>query len=305
MSLPRQIFPGRSYMISRRCSQRQFLMRPDPRTNDAFLYCLGLAALRTGVRLVGFLAMSNHWHGILVDVEGRLPEFLEIAHKLFAKHQNAALGRWENFWAPEQTSVVELVTPDDILAKLIYTLANPVADHLVERAHHWPGASSLRAMTDGKLIRAARPRTFFRQQGKDVLPDNVEIKLVVPPAFGGMTQRGFAKLVGERVQKVEQQAAAERARTGRRVLGRAAVLRQRPTDRPATIEPRRQLSPRVACRNTWRRVETLARNKAFVAAYRAARDLLIAGKDALFPAGTYWLRRFAGAACDGVAPAPA
>jgi len=304
MSLPRQIFPGRSYLISRRCSQRQFLMRPDPKTNDAFIYCLALAALRTGVRLVGFLAMSNHWHGALVDVEGRLPEFLEIAHKLFAKHQNAALGRWENFWAPEQTSVVELVTPDDILAKLVYTLANPVADHLVERAHHWPGASSLRPMLDGKKICASRPRTFFRSQGNDILPDQVDINLVVPPGFESMTQKEFAKLVGDGVQKVEQQAAAERARTGRRVLGRAAVLGQRPTDRPATIEPRRQLSPRVACRNTWRRIETLGRNKAFVSAYRAARDLLIAGKDALFPEGTYWLRRFAGAACEPAA-APA
>lgn len=40
------------------------------------------------------------------------------------------------------------------------------------------------------------------------------------------------------------------------------------------------------------------RNKAFHDAYVAARASFIAGlRDALFPAGTYWLRRFASATC--------
>ena len=29
MSIPRQVLPGSTYMITRRCTQRQFLMRPD------------------------------------------------------------------------------------------------------------------------------------------------------------------------------------------------------------------------------------------------------------------------------------
>jgi hypothetical protein len=38
--LPRQVLPRRFYLITRRCCQRQFLLRPDPATNNAFLYCL-------------------------------------------------------------------------------------------------------------------------------------------------------------------------------------------------------------------------------------------------------------------------
>ncbi|MCX5743040.1 MAG: hypothetical protein NT062_11160 [Proteobacteria bacterium] len=38
----------------------------------------------------------------------------------------------------------------------------------------------------------------------------------------------------------------------------------------------------------------LQRNKAFVAAYRAARRDGLAGILVVLPAGTYWLRRFAG-----------
>ena len=44
MSLPRQVLPGAFYMITRRCSERRFLLRPDRVTNNAYLYCLIEAA---------------------------------------------------------------------------------------------------------------------------------------------------------------------------------------------------------------------------------------------------------------------
>ena len=53
-------------------------------------------------------------------------------------------------------------------------------------------------------------------------------------------------------------------------------------------------NPHVASANKWARIEALQRNKAFLAAYRTARDLWKAGVAAIFPAGTYWLRKFAG-----------
>jgi hypothetical protein len=48
-------------------------MRPDDETNNAFVYCLTLAAPKTKVRLVGVGTTSNHWHGVVVDRRGRLP----------------------------------------------------------------------------------------------------------------------------------------------------------------------------------------------------------------------------------------
>ncbi len=44
--LPRQVLPRQFYLITRRCSQRQFFLRPDKTTNNAFVYCLIDAALR-------------------------------------------------------------------------------------------------------------------------------------------------------------------------------------------------------------------------------------------------------------------
>src|SRR5215471_5225773 len=47
--LPRQVLPRQFYLVTRRCAQRQFLLRPDAATNNAFLYCLIVAALRSEI----------------------------------------------------------------------------------------------------------------------------------------------------------------------------------------------------------------------------------------------------------------
>src|SRR5664279_398205 len=62
MTLPRQVVPGRDYMITRRCSERRFFLRPDEDTNNAFIYCLALAARRANVQITFSVAMSNHHH---------------------------------------------------------------------------------------------------------------------------------------------------------------------------------------------------------------------------------------------------
>jgi len=286
--LPRQVLPRRFYLITRRCSQRQFLLRPDPATNNAFLYCLIAAAQRCQVDLLLPCAMSNHYHAVIYDRAGRYPEFIEHFHKLLARSQNSLRGRWENVWSPEQTSVVQLVGRDAVLDKLAYTATNPVLDHLVERVHHWPGVSGLSALLNGRPLRATRPLHFFRPEGP--MPDELEIALTIPPELGPAT--AVLSELRDRVHAIELERAAERQRTGRRVLGRRAVLAQSWHDQPDRCEPRRNLRPRVAAPNQWARIEALMRNRAFVEEYADARARWRDGAAAVFPPGTYWLRRF-------------
>jgi len=75
VSTPREVLPGRTYMITRRCTQRQFLMRPDRETNNAFIYCLAVAAERFGIRVLFTVAMSNHHHTGIYDPDGCYPAF--------------------------------------------------------------------------------------------------------------------------------------------------------------------------------------------------------------------------------------
>lgn len=296
MSIPREVLPGQTYMVTRRCTQRQFLMRPDAETNNAFIYCLAEAAARYKIEVLFTVAMSNHHHTGIYDAYGIFPAFLEHFHKLFAKCQNALRGRWENFWSSEQTSVVRLVDPDDAINKMIYAVTNPVKDGLVEKAHHWPGVSSLSSVVHGKALAASRPKHFFRDEG--LMPQSVELRFARPPGYEHLPAVEFAALVNNRVRQVEEAAAAERRRVGAPVLGRRAVLAQAWNDRPDGREPRRGLNPRVAARSKWSRIEALLRNRAFLDAYIAARARFMDGlREVVFPAGTYWLRRFARAAC--------
>jgi hypothetical protein len=85
---------------------------------------------------------------------------------------------------------------------------------------------------------------------------------------------------------------------GRPILGRKAVLRQDPFSFPEGREPRRNLNPRIAAKDKWRRIEAIKRLKTFYADYKRALASYVAGeRDVLFPAGTYWMVRYAGARC--------
>ncbi len=168
-------------MITRRCTQRQFLMRPDRETNNAFVYCLAVAAQRYGIRVLFTVAMSNHHHTGIHDPEGNYPAFIEHFHKLFAKCQNALRSRWENFWSSEQASVVRLVDPNDVIDKMTYAITNPVKDSMVEKAHHWPGVTSLDALVHVRPLTAARPTHFFREDGP--MPEVVSLSFGRPEGF--------------------------------------------------------------------------------------------------------------------------
>jgi putative transposase len=282
-------------MVTRRCTQRMFLLRPDRESNNAFIYCLGVAAQRHMVDVMAFIQMSNHLHDGIYDRQGTEPAFFEYFHGLLAKCMNALRGRWENFFSSTQTSVVRLETREALIDRLVYIITNPVKDGLVEKVSEWPGASGYQALLTGQPLRATRPKHFFAQDG--TMPEEVTLHLTIPPELGDSTE--ILAEIQMRVAAVEQEEAAKRARTGKRVLGRNAVLRQSWRASPSSREPRRGLRPTFAAKSFWAAVEAIQRKHDFIAAYRAARLAFLAGTPTLFPPGTYWLRRFAGVAITG------
>src|SRR5258705_418224 len=144
MSRPRQVFPGQFYLLTRRCAQRQFLLRPDSETNNAFIYCLVEAAQRFEIDVLLTVAESNHHHTVIYDRHGRCPQFVEHFHKMLARCQNARWGRWENLWAAEEPCITRLLDRAAVIDKLVYAASNPVKDLLVERATQWPGTNGYR-----------------------------------------------------------------------------------------------------------------------------------------------------------------
>jgi len=291
MTVARQVIPGRTYLLSRRCTQRQYLLRPDAFVEQAYLYCLGEAASRFDITLHGWIAMSNHQHLLVRDNNGNLPEFLAHFHKMVAKVVNAHRGRWENLWATEQPSAVYLVTAEDAFGKLVYLLTNPVSDHLVDRVADWPGASSFGLHLGNRPKTVKRPCLFFRADG--VMPEEVTLKPERLDGYADMNEEEWRDKVAKAVHAAEEQARQERAITGRGVLGRKEVLAMSPTDSPRTIEPRRNLRPHVACGNRELRMRELAALRGFRLAHHDARLRFQRGESRVeFPSGTYWMLRF-------------
>jgi putative transposase len=93
MTLPRRVLPNRTYLITRRCSERRFFLRPDPQITWIFEYLLAVACERHGVELHGFVCMSNHYHLVVTDHNARLPEFQQYLNSLLARAVNCARGR--------------------------------------------------------------------------------------------------------------------------------------------------------------------------------------------------------------------
>jgi len=289
MTYPRELLYGSTYLVTRRCTQRQFLLLPDREVNEIFLYCLATAAERFSVQVHAVCVMSGHWHGIVTDLDGELPDFMAWVHKYVAKCMNAKLGRWENFWSSSHYSAVRLESPDDIMDKIVYVLTNPVAGYLVSRSHMWPGLHTARIAIGGKPMEAARPRVHFRKDGP--MPESASLFLKRPPGYKRMSNSKFTAEVKRRVQEMEDMIQADCRARGRRFLGRKACLKYRRSYRPKSREPRRELSPRIAARDMDLRIEALYRLSEFVGNYQAARDKWKSGiRNVLFPAGTYWLR---------------
>lgn len=285
MTAPRQVLPGRTYLVTRRCSQRQYLLRPDEKTSRIFLYCLAESAQRFGIEVIAWCVMSNHWHGVVHDPKGTLPAFLERLHKLSAKALNLRWSRRENLWAAEACSAVHLVEASDVIDKVVYALSNPVTAHLVDRGFDWPGASSLRCL--GRAVSVERPKLFFRERGP--MPRQVTLVAALPREWQGGRDAWVAR-IHEAVRMKEQAAREHRRLTGTRLVGRKTVRRRPAFDRPSSYEPRRALRPTLACRSQERRAHELAALRSFRAAYARARARLASGdRSVVFPAGTYLL----------------
>lgn len=296
MTAPRQIIPGTTYLLTRRCARRQFLLRPSAIVNQIILYCIAFAAKKTNIAIHAVVTLSNHIHILLSDPDGRIPEFTQWLFEHTAKCRNASLGRWENLWSSDQPSQLPLESQEDILDKLFYILTNPTAAALVHQAEQWPGVITKPDEFKAGPIEVQRPKVFFRHDG--LMPDKVALEIQRPPVCHDMTDEQFVHMVADELELREADLRLQHRLAGKTILGRKAVLAQDPFDYPLGMEPRRNLNPKVAAKDKWHRVEILRRNADWYDAYAEALEAFLAGvRDVLFPVGTYWMVRYASVSC--------
>jgi len=278
------------FMITRRTLRRTHLLRPDARMTAFYRYALAVSARRYGIVVHAVVLMSTHEHLIVTDPLGRLPLFLRELHRLVALGVKI-LRKWEGaVWDHEKTSVVELRTPQAVVEKLAYVMANPVAAGLVQHAHQWPGLTTCPSELGLAELTASRPDVYL-DTDNPAWPAQATLQLMMPSI--GLGDEEIRKRVTAELERLERKAYAEVKAKGWRFLGLQRLALLSPFQQAKSWEPLRGRNPHFAVGRGQRRAffQAVRVLRAFRTAYREALEQWRNGfRRVLFPPET-WLMR--------------
>ncbi len=293
MTASRCRLPGMAYMITRRTERRVHLFRPDRLMNQVFLYCLGCAAEETHVQLVAATLMSNHYHLVVVDRRGQITKLTERLNGLLTKATQAMRGWQGSVFDGQKPSYTELLTPQALIDKVAYTIANPTAAGLVRFAKDWPGARTRVSDIGRRVVTVERPPAFFAEDG--TMPESVELRFEMPETLlEAHGLEGARVRIAEAVEKKENDARAEVEAAGWSFKGADRVRKSSPYARAKTFEARGRLSPRYASGEDPDALDAaIARDAEFLLTYAECRERWLAGeRHVVWPAGTDAMRRW-------------
>lgn len=291
MSRPRRVLPGPTYLVTRRCSEQRFFLRPDPVVRQIFEYVLGLACTLYQMQLHAYVAMSNHYHLVVTDPHGNISDFEQYLNSLIARALNEFRGRSGSVWDPEPYNGVELLDEEAVVERLAYVHANPVIAHLVGRARYWEGSTSMGSTYGGRRM-VERPNVFFSQS----MPEQSTLELVRPRVFMHLNDETLERSVGDRVRQIEDAS----SQTGP-ALGMRRVLAQHWNDSPPPRPRKTHIRPRIAAACSKTRAMALRVYRSWLESYADALRRFRGGeRDTMFPAGTYWMSVRLG--CPAVPP---
>lgn len=257
--------------------------------------------------------MSNHYHLVLTDTEGELPDFMRDLNSLVSKALNAIRGiRGENY---ERRGYNAVVVGDGgrLLRHCAYTEANPCAANLVELAKHWTGVSSV-SMNYGDTKTIQRPDDGLWKPSKDSkarradsnramhcgrikCPLEASVQLHRPPCLNGLGAEKTRSEVQRMVKGLEDDAKKQRSRTGQAVLGMEVVCGFGYLSSATGKEQFFDKEPEVSGNDAGVRAVLKRNLDEFVALYRLALTEFRERGRAVFPEGTWWMRRCLGQTC--------
>jgi hypothetical protein len=129
-----------------------------------------------------------------------------------------------------------------------------------------------------------------RRRGEEFARDRFAMRETVIlsplPCWEHLSPEERKEKVAELVREIEAEAAEQREKTGKEPLGRVAVLKQHPHERPMRFK--KSYAPLVHAASQKVRRDLYDGYRAFVAAFREAAEKLKAGNLAVvFPAGSF------------------
>jgi len=326
MSLPRRILEHATYMITRRCSERRFFLRPDAEVTRIVEFLIAVYADRHGIQILAWAVLSNHFHAVVADPDGTLPRFLQDLDSQIARALNAHWRRGESFWAPGSYNAVELDPIEDeanLIEKLTYVWSNPVAAGLVASPEEWPGLMTLpehmgtydhyrerpttgyfsrddsepettrerldRVTGRRRPRRDAQPKREAKKHKPSTFPEGALFQVQLPAHVEESEAETFRSRCREALDVLLEQIRAERAANGQGFLGAAAVRRVDPFSAAGDTIPDFGLDPDLAPgRDEEARIARIQELVAWRLEYALALKQWRDGNRAVrFPRGTY------------------
>jgi REP element-mobilizing transposase RayT len=295
---PRRHEPNTYYLVTTRCHQARFFLRPEPAVNQAVLEWLARAQRAyPGVQIFGLCVMSNHLHLLLKDTQGELAAWASYFLGNLARSINAIRKRRGGVFE-RRYSAEPVLDAAALLDRLVYVVTNPVKADLCRRSRDWPGLVLWRRTGEPELrevfcvqrkaCRLARYRALLRGQ-EPPNPDGFRVRgtLAIHPLPSESPAASEQRCeVAEAIAARERELAADRKRSGRPTMSRSEVLAQ--DWHAAPRQPKR--SPRPPCHTTDRslRKAFVEGFREFVGAFREASMQWRRGSgDATFPPWSY------------------
>lgn len=308
---PRRIHPHQLCFVTVRAVNRRHRFAPARQAVEIIWYCLGyvLSKFRDRIEAHEFLWMSNHYHILLTDRGGCLPDFMNQLNSLLARALNALQGITGTA-VEKGYNLVEVTTDDRATNHCTYVLANPCNAGLVERSHHWRSVSSI-ALEYGDTRIVNRPNAGLwggpcrhlgrkasneskRAQygGRSRLPEQVELVLTRPPIMAELTDEELRAHIRALLAQREEEVARARQKSRKPVLGWRSATRVRPSSSPTSSENAFGRRPNFSAGTHRSWSAAWRRRRAFLESYYSALRRFVAGdRKVEFPAGTWLMKR--------------
>ena len=260
-----------------------------------------------GVRLHFGVMLSSHYHLLAtVDDAEQLARFMNVVNSKIAREACRHFGWSEKFWGGPYSSAIVSSEPEMQVARLLYLMAHGVKEGIVERMSDWTGLHGATSLVNGEPLegeyfdrtafhhaRAAAKRA--RNRGEKVAPvrasdfkEQMTLTLEPLPCWIDRPEKAWRADVAAMVLKIENEAAEERERSGRKVVGMEAALEESPQQVP--VRRKKSPAPIVHALSKAVRLQMLASYREFVRAFREAADRLRSGElgaARLFPQGSF------------------
>ncbi len=299
MTMPNRHLPNQVTHLTRRTTQRQFLLKnsKDGKIKNDIGFLFALSCHRHNQAPHAVTVMSNHHHVCITDNNGKRSDFLRDFHHLTAKSINKSLNRRESLWASASPGNTLLLDTEVIVKTMLYIWLNPVEAGLVSKVEEWEHFQILPKHW-GKPMRFKRPDLYAANGDDKKIPEYIEITPMPPRIFPDLSLEDVIAHFERRINEEEQRIFAERKTKGKaKVLGMAYCFKQNPFSAPKKSVPMYSRNPRFSASKVETVVLAVQRMRSFWRAYRKRFQAFKGGVKVKFPPGAIMMRDRFGMVC--------